>query len=201
MPDWESDSPESRTNLKNLLHEIVRSSREREMPTLETARQWHRAMMKGLSTPKSSWVGAFRGEAGLEGLEVQIGPDLGASASSVADELSCFQVKLHELIEALDLLLPPGAQLDLDQLSAILDLCAWAHTEWVCIHPFVNGSGRTARLWANCLAVRYGLPPFIRLRPRPGSGYGEAGASAMQRDWTPTATLFRQLLDQFLNEV
>jgi hypothetical protein len=65
-----------------------------------------------------------------------------------------------------------------DQLAAIVDLCAWAHAEWVRIHPFANGNGRTARLWANCLAMRYGLPPFIRLRPRPNSGYA-AAAKAM----------------------
>lgn len=72
--------------------------------------------------------------------------------------------------------------------------------EWVRIHPFANGNGRTARLWANFLAMRYGVPPFVRLRPRPGAGYGEAGAKAMQGDWKPTAAVFRRLLDDFLNE-
>jgi len=68
------------------------------------------------------------------------------------------------------------------------------------IHPFANGHGRTARLWANCLAMRYGLPPFIRLRPRPNSGYAAAGAKAMQGDWKQTAAVFRKLLDDFLAE-
>ena len=66
-----------------------------------------------------------------------------------------------------------------DQLDAVLDLCAWAHAEWVRIHPFANGNGRAARLWANFIAVRYGLPPFVRLRPRPDGGYAEAGMKAM----------------------
>jgi Fic family protein len=60
------------------------------------------------------------------------------------------------------------------------------------IHPFANGNGRTARLWANSLAIRYGLLPFIRLRPRTNSGYAGAGAKAMQGDWEPTAIVFRQ---------
>jgi Fic family protein len=82
----------------------------------------------------------------------------------------------------------------------VIDLCAWAHTEWTRIHPFANGNGRTARLWANFLAVRYRLPPFIRLRPRPDEGYADAGARAMQGDWQPTALVFRRLLVSFLDE-
>jgi hypothetical protein len=48
--------------------------------------------------------------------------------------------------------------------------------------------------------MRYGLPPFIRLRPRPNSGYGAAGDKALQGDWIPTAAVFRRLLDGFLAE-
>jgi Fic family protein len=93
-----------------------------------------------------------------------------------------------------------GDEPDPDQLSAIIDLAAWAHAEWVRIHPFANGNGRTARLWANSILMRYGLPAFIRLRPRPNTGYAAAGASAMQGDWKPTAAVFQRLLDLFLNE-
>ena len=38
-----------------------------------------------------------------------------------------------------------------------------------------NSNGRTARMWANSLAMRYSLPPFVHLRPRPDDGYGGAG--------------------------
>jgi len=88
-----------------------------------------------------------------------------------------------------------------DQLAAIIDLCAWAHAEWIRIHPFANGNGRTARRWANSLAMRYGLPPFVRLRPRPDPGYGAAGVKAMQGNWEPTVTVFRRLLDRLLDEL
>jgi hypothetical protein len=75
----------------------------------------------------------------------------------------------------LDSILPARQEPDADQLAAIVDLCAWIHAEWVRIHPFANGNGRTARLWANCLALRYDLQPFIRLRPWLNSGYAAAG--------------------------
>ena len=97
----------------------------------------------------------------------------------------------------MDAALPVRKKLNPDEAAAVLDLCAWAHAEWIRIHPFANGNGRTARLWANFLAMRYGFPPFVHLRPRPDDGYGDAGASAMQGDWKPTALVFRRLLDRF----
>jgi hypothetical protein len=72
-------------------------------------------------------------------------------------------------------MLPTGQEPDADQLAAVIDLCARVHAEWVRIHPFANGNGRTAHLWANCILMRYGLPPFIRFRPRPNFDNGEAG--------------------------
>ena len=131
---------------------------------------------------------------------MQIGVHYGVNAPEVAEALAHFERKLHTLVAELDLMLPAGQEPDTDQLAAIVDLCAWVHAEWVRIHPFANGNGRTARLWANCLVMRYGLPPFIRLRPRPNSGYAAAGASAMQGDWKQTATVFRRLLEDFLAE-
>jgi hypothetical protein len=92
------------------------------------------------------------------------------------------------------------AELDAEQLAAVIDLYAWGHAECARIHPFANGDGRTARLWANSLAVRYGLSSFTRLRPGPNAGYGDAGAKSMQGDWKPTAVVFRRLVSDFLAE-
>jgi hypothetical protein len=49
--------------------------------------------------------------------------------------------------------------------------------------------------------MRYGLPPFIRLRPKPNASYGDAGAQAMQGKWKPTAAVFRRLLNNSLDEL
>jgi hypothetical protein len=200
VPSWDEDSPQLRQNLTQVLSEIVLAAQRREYPTLASARHWQSLTMKDLTVPDSRFVGAFRGEAGLEHLQVRVGIQFGVDASDVAFELEHFERKLHALIAELDSMLPSGQEPDADQLAAIVDLCAWVHAEWVRIHPFANGNGRTARLWANCLAMRYGLPPFIRLRPRPNSGYAAAGAKAMQGDWKPTASVFQRLLDDFLAE-
>jgi len=146
-------------------------------------------------------VGTFRGESGLENVQVRVSPNYGVQAAEVSGELTRFETKLQGLVAELDLLISTGQEPDADQLAAIVDLCAWVHAEWVRIHPFANGNGRTARLWANSIAIRYGLPPFIRLRPRPNTGYGEAGAKATQGDWKPTVRVFRQLLNGFLDQL
>ncbi len=199
MPDWDEDSPRLRRNLTKAMGEIVRASNRREPARLEAARHWQILVMRGLNVPDSRVVGAFRGEPGLEYVQVRVGANYGVEASRVAKELNRFKKKLDRLVAELDASLPIGEEPDADQLAAIVDLCAWVHAEWVRIHPFVNGNGRIARLWANSLALRYGLPPFIRLRPRPNSGYGDAGAAAMRGDWRTTVIVFRRLLDDFLS--
>lgn len=201
MPNWDDDSPQLRRNLSKVLDEIVLAAQRREFPTLASAKHWQSLLMKNLAVPDARFVGAFRGEAGLENIQVRVGAHYGVDAAEVAEELTGFEEKLHALIRELDAMLPAGQEPDADQLAAVVDLCAWVHAEWIRIHPFANGNGRTARLWANCIAMRYGLPPFIRLRPRPNYGYGDAGAKAMQSDWKPTAIVFRRLLDAFLDEV
>ncbi len=200
MPSWDEDSPALRRNLSKVFDEIVRSAQRREFPTLASAKHWQSLLMKDLTVPDGRLVGVFRGEPGLEKIQVRVGVHYGVGAAEVAEELAGFERKLHALLRELDAMLPIGQEPDADQLAAVVDLCAWVHAEWVRIHPFANGNGRTARLWANFIAMRYGLPPFIRLRPRPNFGYGEAGAKAMQVDWKPTATVFRRLLDAFLDE-
>jgi len=200
VPDWDADSPQLRKNLAEVLAEIARASHHRETPTLESARRWHTLLLRKLKVPDSRYVGAFRGEPGLENLQVKVGGHFGVAAAEVAGEFAEFERKLQGLISELDAQVPVGKEPNADQLAAILDTCAWLRSEWVRIHPFANGNGRTARLWANSIAMRYGLPPFIHLRPRPNWGYAEAGAKAMLGHWIPTAIVFRRLLDEFLAE-
>lgn len=201
MPDRDEDSPRLRTNLARLLEGIDEAAEQRSTPTVEAARTWHAAAMDGLRVPDPGLVGAFRGEPGLEHVQVRVGARFAVGSTEVAAALERFEATLQRVVADLDARLPAGREPDVDELAAVVDLCAWVHAEWVRIHPFANGNGRTARLWANSIALRYGLPPFVRLRPRPdGGGYGEAGEKAMQGDWRPTAVVFRRLLDVTLNE-
>lgn len=66
------------------------------------------------------------------------------------------------------------------ETSEVVKLTAWAHGEWVRIHPFANGNGRTARLLANYILVRFGFGPALSLKPRPDQPYGMAAKVSMQ---------------------
>jgi hypothetical protein len=193
MADWDADSPQLQQNLSAVLRDLRDDARQRKMPSVEMARIWQERVMGGLDLPDPAYLDRFRGETGLENCEVRIGAKFGVEPYAVAAELSEFERKLQLAMAELDSSIPTAAA-SIDELAAILEVCAWAHAEWVRIHPFANGNGRTARLWANFIAMRYGLPPFVTLRPRPGDGYGLASAAAMDGDWRPTERAFRVLL-------
>jgi Fic family protein len=197
MADWDSDSPQLHDNLAQLLRRIRQDARRRESPTLEHARRWHSEVMRNLRVPNPKFVGAFRGETGLEDIQVRIAGRYGVAAPEVVTELAHFEQLLRQIIRHLDEWIPRDAELDTDQLAAIVEVCAWAHAEWVRIHPFANGNGRTARLWVNSIASRYGLPPFLRLRPPPAGAYGIASERAMLGDRAPTVALFHELIANF----
>jgi len=193
MSNWDDDTPQLRSNLTELFRRVRDEALRREPLTVEVARGWQLKTMEGLVPPEPTLVGRFRGEAGLESYNVKVGDLPGVPAPEVSAELAEFDRKLRRAIAELDQRYEPGHDLTADSLEAIITLCAWAHSEWIRIHPFANGNGRTARLWVNSIAMRYGLPPFLRIRPRPGDGYGLASAAAMRGDWRPTVALFRQI--------
>jgi fido (protein-threonine AMPylation protein) len=201
VPDWEKDSLRLNDNLVAVLKLAAFAAERREIPTLTAARNWHKRMNRGLVIPRARFVGAFRGEPGLERIHVRVGSRYGAKPADVAKELNEFEAKLQAIVSELDANLPSHVRLSQDHLGAVIDVCAWVHSEWVRIHPFVNGNGRTARLWANSIAMRYDLPPFLLLRPRPGARYAAASAKAMQGDWSLAAVVFRELLDDFPGSV
>jgi hypothetical protein len=194
VPDRDADSEKLTENLAGALRHARDHAGRRGAPTAALARQWHALTMDGLQAPDASHVGRFRGEPGLEFVGVRVNSSDGTPPRDVADELDMFLAKLATALEALDREIPGGAvPTSEDRLNAVLEVCGWAHAEWVRIHPFVDGNGRTGRLWVNCIAMRYRLPPFMRLRPRPGAEYGDAGAQAMEGDWRPTVKLIRKL--------
>jgi len=197
LPDWDADSPGLREKLTKLLQSAEEEARLRIQPTVEAARRWQAEMMRDLRAVPE-YIGTFRGEPGLEEVQVRVGTQYGVAAGEVSKALRDFEHRLQSAVAYLDELIPSGTEPNGDQIGAIIEICAWTHAEWVRIHPFANGNGRTARLWANSLAMRYGLPPFVQLRPRPNGNYGTVSQKAMLGDWEPTETLFAELLSDFL---
>lgn len=201
MADWDADGPRLSNNLKAVLQTVRDQARRRIPVQLAHARGWHRVMMHGLHVPGPQYVGQFRGEAGLQRIGVRIGDAQGVHPDRVAAELLAFEHRLNIILKHLDAQIPAGSIPGPGLLDEVLAACAWAHAEWVRIHPFANGNGRTARIWANLIAMRYGLPPFVQLRPRPRDhGYAAAAAKAMKGDQKSTAVVFRAMLEAYLDD-
>jgi fido (protein-threonine AMPylation protein) len=189
---WNEDDPRDavliRANLRILLSQIVQAAIPRRSPSLEMAQDWHRRIYHNTHLPIPYYAGEFRNSdtkfPELYGYEVIIGTRPGVSSARVPGELRLFEESIQVAANRLDSIIPVDKKpADVAQLRSVLTLCAFAHGEWVRIHPFANGNGTTARLWANWSALRYGLPPFVRLKPRPeGIGYGQAARDSMRGD-------------------
>lgn len=208
---WNDDPPESGgrivANCRALLTRLAAEAARRDLPTVAAAQQWHRAIYDGVALPVSYYAGEVRDDdqrfPELIGYEVTVGPNTGLAAAEVPDALASFERRAQRACSVLDeLVAADRLPADDRELHAVLALCAALHGEWVRIHPFANGNGRTARVWANWAALRYGLPPFVRLRPRPeGLAYAAAAHASMRGDHAPAIGVFRQQLADLLNEL
>lgn len=206
---WNADDPRDLTlieaNLRRVLRAIVRQAPLRNPPSVALAQGWHRGIYRDVELPVSYYAGEIRDSdpdfPELFGYEVAVGSSPGVPSRHVPGQLERFERWLVEAVGRLDPILPEGDKpTEPGVLHSVLTLCAISHGEWVRIHPFANGNGRTARLWANWCALRYGLPPFVRLRPRPaGDAYGSAAADSMRGDHRGMVIVFADLLEQRLH--
>jgi Fic family protein len=201
VADWDANSPELQQNLQEVGRKVTADANAREPLSSESIRQWQALIMRGLVPGDGEPAGTFRGEAGLEGYDVAIGLHLGTSAGRVRGELTDFDDTLADQLERFDRTIRRDhfdEDLTSDQINAVIILCAWAHGEWVRIHPFPNGNGRTSRLLVNSIALRYGLPAFMRVRPRPGDEYEWIANEAMEGNWQAAIPLFTRLYEDAL---
>jgi cell filamentation protein len=80
-----------------------------------------------------------------------------------------------------------------------VETLTYAHYEFVRIHPFVNGNGRTGRILMNLVALKLGYKP-IELYRREGNNrktYIDAMKFADKSDFEPLAKLIREELSTF----
>lgn len=211
--DTAADQPILGANVRALLNDLVADAPGRRPPALTLAHDWHVRLYRGVSSvPAAHYLGAPRGSGhpDLDGYEVVLASRNagvlaeGVPPTDVAAHLQRFEQALIAVAQQLDTDIPVGpAPRDVPQLRAVVTLAAVLHGEWVRIHPYANGNGRVARVWSNWVAVRYGLPPFVRIKPRPdGLLYGRVALASMGRppdfvgDHGPTVSLFVDLLRQ-----
>jgi hypothetical protein len=207
---WNDDPPGSRgqieANILALGPQFAADARLRPLPTIARAQDWHRALYLGVQLPVTYYAGEVRDSddrfAKLYGYEVQIGEALGVLSKDVPAELARLELRAQTICSRLDAAIAVGAPpADEQALRAVVATCGNVHGEWVRIHPFANGNGRTARLWATWIGVRYGLPPLIQVKPRPADeGYAAAAAASMRGDHSLCIATFTQMLREKLGQ-
>lgn len=216
-PAWDYDAPTDLTrigaNSSALLSTIAGAAPSRDLPMLGDALAWHQQLYAGCSVPVSGYLGHFRGDPAVPELtdyEVGIGPNqpdgfpdrVGVFAADLAPQLAGFETSVHAALSTLDPHLPTGsAPTTVTELAQVVELSAVIHSEWIRLHPFVNGNGRTARVWAAFVALRYSLPVFVTLKPRPHDvAYAAASRESMGRppsfvgNHEPAVSVFGHLL-------
>ncbi|WP_141847458.1 Fic family protein [Humibacillus xanthopallidus] len=135
------------------------------------------------------------------GVRTGVGYLAGVPARNVSREITSFIEELKRKLAGADSRFPLGAELGDSDEFVVLELAAWAHGEWVRIHPFANGNGRTARLWGVFVCARYGLEAFLSARPRPQhTDFPAAAAASMAGDHFPMALVFVDLLNAVRSE-
>lgn len=81
--------------------------------------------------------------------------------------------------------------------SDILDCLCYSHYEFIRIHPFNNGNGRTGRILMNSVAMKFGLEP-ITLYHRDGDGRKKYIAAMKEGDKGNFEPLTNLILSEML---
>jgi cell filamentation protein len=91
----------------------------------------------------------------------------------------------------------PCAHAPVDETAKVL---AVVHTELVLIHPFREGNGRTARMFAVLMALQAGLPllDFSGIRGIKKAEYFSAVQAGMDRDYGPMTKVFSDVIRKTL---
>ncbi|MCL1917948.1 MAG: Fic family protein [Peptococcaceae bacterium] len=93
--------------------------------------------------------------------------------------------------------------MDLPEKTRLLnpiDLAAWTHAEFVRIHPFVDGNGRTSRLIMNYQLLSLGFLPISIAKEDRFSYFEALEAYAVDRNLTPFAHMVLSLAEEQLDQ-
>ncbi len=91
------------------------------------------------------------------------------------------------------------ADLPVRDAANVLELAAWTHAEFVRIHPFADGNGRTSRLIMNYQLLAHGFLPVSIAKEARLDYFNALEAYAVERDVTPFADMIASLEEQQLD--
>jgi fido (protein-threonine AMPylation protein) len=220
-PSWHEDDSRNlsiiQSNAAQLITELSATAHERTALTREELCRWHARLYAGCHVPIPGYVGHFRGDPAVKALidyEVGLGTRLkdgnlekmGVWANRVNDEMAAVLTGLNAVFADLDARLPVGKPPSTaDQILQVISFAALAHGEFLRVHPFANGNGRIGRLLVAFICLRYGVPMFLHIKPRPESDdYLRASRDSMGRppdfvgNHTTTTAVFAHMLADVL---
>lgn len=220
-PSWQEDDPKNlsliQANAARLITDLRATVSERRVLTGEDLCHWHARLYAGCEVPVAGYAGHFRGDPTVTELinyEVGLGAPLkdgtlekmGVWARKVSEEMAGVLAGLNAVFADLDGGLPIGkTPSTADEILQVISFAALAHGELLRVHPFANGNGRIARLLVAFICLRYGLPMFVHIKPRPESDeYLRASRDSMGRapdfvgNHTTTTAVFAHMLADVL---
>ncbi len=163
-----SDLPVIARNVASIEADILAMRGAREAFTLELPCEWHRRLFVGCQhMPPVQLIGNFRGTPlpRISSYAVRFGPFRGTPPGEVAAELDHLERRLDTDLTRLDGAMPTEAEVTKARLELLLPVAAYAYAEWIRIHPFADGNGRTSRLLVNWIMARYWQPLILPGRP------------------------------------
>lgn len=186
-------------NQRAVNESVVRHAAAGLRLTRHDVARWHKALLQGLSyVPDACYLGAYRGSSHAWLIRYDVafggGRHRGTPASDVSTQIDVFFKVLNDRVRALTAEIPLTSSKSVEAVRRVADLAAWVHGEWIRIHPFANGNGRSARTLANWILVRFRLLPVVGYRPRPGPPYAQASEASIAGDHTPLSRLIVELL-------
>lgn len=194
-PQWIDDptTPALSSNLSNVTTSVVLDALGGGPLTTDSVKNWHVGMYAGIDVPTDVYLGRFRGDVSHSWLiDAENGLTngrRGVRSYLVFGEVETLFERARRDIDCL----ATKESTSLDDDHEAIRIAAYLHGEWIRIHPFVNGNGRTARMLVLWVLARFGIPPLLQLRPRPAKPYGTTSDSSMAGDHEPFTAYLRDL--------
>lgn len=193
-PSWSDDKAEHQdpafaSRLAGVVRIACKNARS-AVPSTDDVMTWHRVAFEAV-VPVDYYAGnprqidprrpCLEEEVGVLTANGQIIP--GSASKDVLTHFTALFVWVRQQADAIDLRWPTLSATKRTEALALL--VAYAVGEFVKIHPFRNGNGRTSRvLWA-VLLCRYGLRWEHSIRVRPEPPYGDIMRASMTGNHKP----------------
>ncbi len=197
-PDWSDDDAERETPIfKAAVKKAYRNLEAGAAKFVignDDLRQWHTTLFTDI-VPLYYYAGNYRQDSFAKPClagGVNVGSLKGISALQVPAAMDQLMTRVRALVVDFELRWEEKTQRE--RAVFISNFIGWFVANFVRIHPFVNGNGRTSRLIWTWGILRYGLPAQCRIRLRPDPPYESLMKAAMKGDHAPLTLHILELI-------